>query len=718
MLETYPYDINKYTKMQLNLSKSARYSLLVLGFSAMVIQVLVIRQAMVVFQGNELVIGLALGLWMLLTALGSRLSGHYLSAPSLHLLMAIFSFLAVFMVTWGRYLLVGPGIMAGLDTTVLVLAIALLPFCMVSGMLFPLLSELFSDKNDKINLHRAYALESAGSLAGGLLFSLVMVMYLHTWQSLAVVMALNLLAAAVILWKMQKRFAAYFLAGAIVSLAAVSIFLNPLNMLEKIFYRGQDVIHQQDTPYGRIVVTRLDDQINIYSNGTPMSQTNDVISREEQVHYTMMTRPRAERVLMISGGTGGALEEVLKYPLVTVDYLEPDPFLMEVMEKYAGLPGNERLRIINQDPVRYIAGCDEKYDVILQNAPAPASGLLNRLYTSNHIHQLKRCLEPDGVLQISLPGGANYLSEEALVLHSVVYQSLKKEFLLVGLVPGGRSYFMAGDDLPNKMLGQLYAESGIENLYVNPNYINEWQLGQRSQKIMEQLDDAPEANTNVKPLGYYLLVREWLKQFFVPVWVIPAILCLALIAFIFTLGPLNLGLFSGGLSAASAEFMLLLWLQATYGYVYQMAGLVFTAFMAGLVLGAWVLPGRNRQFTFRTFLLFLLLMSAYLLLLTGFIYLSENAGLAGWLNLALIFFLILTGGAITGLQYTAAIRIRPSMALKNASLSYSADLYGSALGALLVSVFCLPLMGMYWTGMSLAAFSLLIMLALFFRGSK
>jgi len=681
----------------------------------MVTQILVIRQVMVVFQGNELVIGLAMGLWMLLTGLGSRMAGSFKSTASLHFLMALFSFLAIALITWGRYRLVTPGIMAGLDTTTLVMIISLMPFCVVSGMMFPILSEAFHFPKDKGSLHHAYALESAGSLAGGLVFSLLMVYILSTWQSLAAVMVLNLVATAVILHQQKKRIVSFLLFGAVLSLLAISVLLDPLNQVEELAYPGQEIILQKDTPYGRLVVTELDGQVNIYSNGTPMTQQNDVASREEHVHYTMLAKPGARRVLMISGGTGGALDEVLKYPEAHVDYLEVDPFLMEAVKDYAGIPSGNRVKVINQDPVRYIMETRVKYDIILQNAPDPSSGLLNRMYTADYIHRLKGCLQPGGILQISLSGGANYLGDEALILHSTLYYALKKEFKLVGLVPGGSSYFMAGDDLPNKMLGQLYAESGITNQYVNPDYINEMQLGQRSRKIMDQLDEGVSANTDVRPVGYYLVIREWLNRFQVPYWILPAILGTIVVVFLFFLGPLNLGLFAGGFSAASAEFMLLLWLQVTYGYVYQLAGLIFTMFMAGLVLGSWLIPNVMKQFTYRIFLLLQLVMSAFLMLMTAYVFLSEVLSIAGWANLVLIFGFTLSAGTITGLQYTTAIRIRREKALKNASLSYSADLAGSALGIMMVSIFLVPLLGMFDSGMGLAGFGLVVLTILFFR---
>ena len=108
-------------------------------------------------------------------------------------------------------------------------------------------------------------------------------------------------------------------------------------------------------------------------------------------------------------------------------------------------------------------------------------------------------------------------------------------------------------------------------------------------------------------------------------------------------------------------------------------------------------------------------MAVFLLLQTLYIFLSENTSYSGGVNMLLILLLTLIVGTLTGLLYATVTRIRKAEALKNASLSYAADLAGSALGAMIVSVFCLPLLGMYITGVSLAGFCLVIIILIRFR---
>lgn len=698
-----------------DLSVSHRISLTVLGFSAMVTQVILVRETLALFSGNELVIGLALGIWMLLTALGARFSGLIKSVPTLHLLLAISSLLTAVILHLLRSLLVGPGIMAGLSPTFLALLAAMLPFCIFSGALFPLLVQQSASKKMPQPAPVAYAVESAGSIAGGIIFSLALVYLLDNWQSLAVVFSVNMLVSQWIWWNKDNKMKSAATAGAWIAVVAWTVVADPAAVLERLHYPGQDVIEMKDSPYGRLVATRLNGQVTIFENGRPHAQLDDVVTREEMVHYAMLVKSDASRVLMISGGMSGALQELLKYPHATADYVETDPSFTAMAEKYGGLTANSRIRIIHRDPKRFVMNCKEKYDVILLNAPDPESGLSNRLFTVTFFRELKKCLKEEGLLSVSIQGGSNYLSKESLRLHAVINNSLKKEFKQVGLVPGQRHFFLASDKLPMKMFGEAYQDAGIENSYVNPSYINELQLGQRSQEIMRRLAGEKGLNTDVRPIGYWLVVQQWLGQSGVNQYLVPIVLLLSLLAFFVLLKPLDLGLFTAGLTAGATELILLLWLQSVFGYVYQVAGLVFAVFMAGLALGAWKLPKYFRALNYPLFLRLQGVMIGLIFIIIAYVYLSESMSLAGWINLALIFLLVAASGAVTGLQFATGVVLRKGDVRLNSARAYSSDLAGSALGALLVGVFCIPLLGIYGTGFALAGADLIALTLLIYR---
>ena len=142
--------------------------------------------------------------------------------------------------------------------------------------------------------------------------------------------------------------------GAAALLAVMATFdLDDLS--RRLEYAGQDVIYHGLSPYGSLVVTKSAGQLNFIENGAPLFSTQNVGTGEETVHYAMAQRPNARRVLLISGGVSGTLQEILKYPVETVDYVELDPLILEVARRY--LPeslADPRIHLINTDGRLYV----------------------------------------------------------------------------------------------------------------------------------------------------------------------------------------------------------------------------------------------------------------------------------------------------------------------------------------------------------------------------
>ena len=97
-------------------------------------------------------------------------------------------------------------------------------------------------------------------------------------------------------------------------------------------------------------MTESDGQYDFIENGIPITSTRDDQHVEETVHYAMAQRPEARQVLLVSGGISGTAREILKYDVRAVDYVELDPLILALGQKY--LPQNladSRIRVINTD---------------------------------------------------------------------------------------------------------------------------------------------------------------------------------------------------------------------------------------------------------------------------------------------------------------------------------------------------------------------------------
>jgi spermidine synthase len=478
--------------------------------------------------------------------------------------------------------------MPGLGQTTLVLFLALLPFCLVSGMLFPIQIQSLSALRGKNLLHEGYALESAGSILGGLLFSLVFILTLPPYESLVLLSSFCLLIFGILAIISKK------IPMAIITLClAPLVFLMPAKpeiarFLDNLQFNKQEVTEIKSTPVGMLAVSKIDGQIFIYENGVPVSLGEEVISREEPVHYAMLVHPSPDKVLIISGAASGSIEEAMKHSPSVIDYVDRNPWLLRMIEKHRTLPQDSHVSYFYEDARIFLNKTARKYDVILVNISEPESAEMNRYYTVEFYKLLKDKLNPGGIISVSTQAAGNYMNETSRLVHSVIFNTLKTVFSQVRIIPGGKDYFLASDSTIEQSIFTNYQQRGIENDYVNPYYINETLLGMRSDLIMKDILPGTKINSDLKPHVFSLFLEQWMARFQINTWLIPLILILLLVLSLIFLGPLNLGLFTGGFTASGLEFILLIWFQVMYGYVYQMTGVIFAVFMAGLVVGSLV----------------------------------------------------------------------------------------------------------------------------------
>ena len=164
-------------------------------------QILVLREFLGVFAGNELVLGLIVGNWLLLTGVGSFLGrGAGRIRDPLHWLVLCqiaIALLPPLQLAGIRHLksLFTPGLMLGIDEAFLGSLVLLLPYCLTAGFLLTLFAGMASRRRDARQIGEVYVLDTLGDIAGGLLFSFCLVYALTPFETATFLMILNLLAA-------------------------------------------------------------------------------------------------------------------------------------------------------------------------------------------------------------------------------------------------------------------------------------------------------------------------------------------------------------------------------------------------------------------------------------------------------------------------------------------------------------------------------------------
>ncbi len=690
-----------------------------LGFTLLGAQIILLREFLLIYSGNELVIGLLLATWLLLTALGSW-SGRFIRPGRNYdnLIRILFTFLviyplaAAFGIEYFRNDILEPGRMLSLVEVAGYAALLLLPLCFTGGLLFVLIN--ISAGSNKGKLQNCYAFESLGSLAGGALISLFFIFYLeiNNFRSLEYLIILNLLFFGIHDFRKGRYLESFVFAFITLGLLLL-IRQYDLNALAKQkLFAGQEVLVSKETAYGNLTVTKTGDQTNFFENGVLLFSTGDVAQREEDVHYAMLQRPKAQKVLLLGGGVTGTARELLKYPEVSrVDYLEVNPAIFILAKKYTTYLEDRRVRTIAEDPIRFLKNTSVKYDVILVNQPVPSGAELNRFFTVEFYRKLKKVLRPGGVVATRLTASENYMSDDEVAMQTSVYNGLKMSFAGVLAVPGHKLYFMASDSALNMNYTELYDSAKPGNEYVNDSWLNDDLLRFRSGQIVAAYTDTTLLNHDFKPVVYGLYIRHWLGLFGMDIRIIPAVVLLLVILFLIFSKPLAMAMFTSGFTGAAAEVTLLISFQVIFGYVYLFLGIIITVFMAGLMAGALFSKNcrgnnilrRVRQIQIVSGIT-LLLVTVMLLFVAGI----DNETLIRWLFVLAM----LAVSVLVGYQYGVIVCHSKKDLGKTVASAYSSDLAGSALGSLLVAVYVVPAYGLIATLVMLAVFHFLTLFIL------
>ena len=214
-----------------------------------------------------------------------------------------------------------------------------------------------------------------------------------------------------------------------------------------------------------------------------LTERDEFFYHEMLAHVPLFAHGNAERVLIIGGGDGGVLREVLKHPCVRqVTMVEIDQAVVDMATQYFpavsdGAFADARLELIIGDGDAFMQACDPgRYDVIITDSCDPV-GPAEVLFASPYYAACKRCLRAEGILVTQ--NGVPFLQDDELRTTARRLQGVFADsgFYLVP-VPTYIGSFMAlgwGSMQPQhrtvalETLQARYAHSGITTRYYTPD---------------------------------------------------------------------------------------------------------------------------------------------------------------------------------------------------------------------------------------------------------
>ncbi len=172
---------------------------------------------------------------------------------------------------------------------------------------------------------------------------------------------------------------------------------------------ADEIVYSETTPYQRLVVTRWRDDLRLFlNNNLQFSSHDEYRYHEALVHPGLASLPGARRVLVLGGGDGLAVREILKYPKVeSVTLVDLDPAMTELFATAPPLVAlnqgalkSERVTVVNADALQWLEASKEFFDFIVIDFPDPANFALGKLYTSAFYRLLEKRLAARGLIAI------------------------------------------------------------------------------------------------------------------------------------------------------------------------------------------------------------------------------------------------------------------------------------------------------------------------------
>ncbi len=712
-------------------------AIFITGVISVLAQTLLMRELVTVFYGNELIIGFMASVWLFWGGMGSltmeKLCRQKLVTPlqfafAQMTVALILPLELIFIRGIKSILAIPPGELTDPLTILLASFLILLPLSFINGFQFTLGARIYTDTQSKPTpgIGPIYGLDALGDMIGGALFAYFFVYYFSPLKTIIICSLIHLFSALIIFSSTKKvRFVIIDLI--LIVIVFLSAFALPIKNLElktrRWDWKKLDLIETGSSIYGEISLVQYGSIYNLYENGLLSFSTPVRIQAEEMIHLTMPQVRSPQRVLIIGGAVAGALNEILKYPVKKVYYIEPDALVIKLISPYLTSEDRQalfdpRVTVINQDGRLFIKNWrGEKFDVVIVNLSDPVNTFLNRFYTLEFYQEVSRIINDRGVIRIAISSKETYLSKEMLDYNGSIYHTLKREFPDILLIPGDRLTIIATRRPDYLTLDPEVIDRRLRDLDVKTNFINKYYLKgiileERINYLRNKLEGYNQVtiNRDYRPISYYYGLSYWATYFRTVVIkglklisrinIVGFIAMFAIIFFVILIlknrAQNTLLLTTGvvGFNGMAGVIIGVILYQTIFGYVYHRVGLLTATFMLGIFIGTIgqrLLSGdvitRYKWYIFFFCLYYL----------TGLIFLKLLIKINPPVLVKDLFPIItFIPGLIVGASFSTANLI---LARNNADKPirtgrlYTFDLLGGSLGGISISLLLIPIYG-------------------------
>jgi spermidine synthase len=664
------------------------WSVIATGISSITVQLITVREFLTQFNGNEITISLVLFCWLLLTGIGTLIARFY-KPPSviiysiIILLIALWPLPQTILIRQFRELVFTHGVSPGFYQIFFYIAAMTSVYCLLVGFVLPYALEVLKANHHHFTSGDLYITDNAGDILGGVIFSFILVYLLTPFKIIVVTSSLLLLIAFLLLLS-SRRYYLLILSAVLTSL----FYIYGLNAhFEELVLTGQygNIVKYLESPFGRIVITKEGPQHTFWESGLPLYSDADIIKSEEKIHYPMSQVERIGNVLLVSGGLGETIDEILKYNPEHIDYVELDPYLTEAAQELGFLKSSASLRIINSDARRFIKKADKGYDAIIIDLPDPDTFQLNRFFTGEFFGLAKQALNSNGILSFGMSYSQNYVSGITKQKISTIFNTALSHFKNVVVLPGEEAYFLCSDgkistDIPARLRMKSISTKYIEGFYYG-NVTSE-----RIKGLQASIDSEEYVNTDFEPRMMNIIFKEWFLKHGDSPKAFLLILAAIILIYLSSMKKEEYILFSTGMAAMGVEMLIIFTFQVIHGYIYLKIGAIVTVFLLGLLPGATVGNLYKEKSIIRLVVSDVILLCLLLLFFAWISFFRVELNQYYFLLYCFIF------SFFCGFQFPIAAGIIGEK-MSPAAGCLAADLAGAAIGTLAVGTLLIPLWG-------------------------
>lgn len=716
-------------------------TILIIGAGGIIAQTILVRELLISFLGNELTLGIILGSWMLGEAAGALAIGwvsqYFKDKKALLIgLLLIFSVSLLAGAAGARVFkpLLGISTGEGIGTGMILICsfVLMLPMAFCHGGLFSLCCAMTT-------VTRAYVLETAGTLAGGILLTWLLIPHYSHFELLC---ALSLIGIAVCVFYLTalKRLSNKIIFSVFVFACLFFVLmLRPAGIeqytLARQYHQGK-VLDYQNSWYGNAVVTQKEGQRVFFYNGIPGVTTPvpDLAFCRDFGHLPLVFSENPQEVMVIGAGLGGLVSEILREPVKRIDYCQQDSLMVRMLWKYPSKPtaqelADPRVNVIHADARSILRDAGNSYDAILIGSGAPADLASNRYFTEEFFRSAAARLKPSGVFAVCLPGSLTYISSDLRDLNFMIINALRSSFSGVRVIPGDYNIILASNSAvltaEPPVLSSRLRKRRVQVPSLNPGYLKQRLDSQWINWFDRSTEGATRlVNRDDKPVAVYQTLISWNKQFSgftmsvlqllsrIRLWMVLVLIGAAACA-LFAAGSIwprsrartavLCAISSSGFFGMAMSLCIIYSFQMHYGYIYQMIGALNASFMAGITAGSIAMRlavrRSNRPWS-------ALAANEIAIVFFLLITLSVIGRIPYGIYAAAVYFIMsFFSGALLGAEFPLAVELyngRNRSAGPAAGVVFCGDLVGGVGAALLAGVVLLPLLGITHTLAALA----------------